>query len=133
MERIICIKMDLALNNQQRLICHKTQAILNLPLFHMATQQRSYDDIISPVDDFFDQWDPTRKEKVCGSQWRLPWKINLIWSHSIKSILVKPWTFLLIFVYIIIIINSSWWHRVPWLSLSLSPSILIVDCSWQVL
>ena len=25
LELIICIKMDLALNNQQRLICHKTQ------------------------------------------------------------------------------------------------------------
>ena len=25
MELIICIKMDLALNNLQRLICHKTQ------------------------------------------------------------------------------------------------------------
>ena len=26
-ELIICIKMDLALNNEQRLICHKTQII----------------------------------------------------------------------------------------------------------
>ena len=31
-------------------------------------------------------------EEVCGSQGRLCWKINLIWSH--ESILAKLWTFL---------------------------------------
>ena len=46
-------------------------------------------DVISAVDDFFDQWNPstaTLIEEVCGSQWRLSRKINLIWSHSMRLV-----------------------------------------------
>ena len=49
--------------------------------------KNSYDDIISTVDDFLDQWDPSIAapiEEVCGAQGRLCWKINLIWSHSMR-------------------------------------------------
>ena len=45
-----------------------------------------YNDI-SVADNFFDQWDPstaTLMEIVCGSQGKLCWKINLIWSHSLR-------------------------------------------------
>ena len=47
----------------------------------------SYDEVISAVD-FFDQRDPSTvisTEEMCGSQWALCWKINLIWSHSIRA------------------------------------------------
>ena len=46
-----------------------------------------YDDIISAVDDFFNQWDPstaTAMKEVCGLQSGLYWKINHIWSHSMR-------------------------------------------------
>ena len=42
-----------------------------------------YDNVISAVD----QWDPstaTVMEEVCGAQRGLCWKINLIWSYSMK-------------------------------------------------
>ena len=42
-----------------------------------------YDNVISVVDDFFDQWDPsaaTQIKVVCGLQG----KINLIWSLSMR-------------------------------------------------
>ena len=48
--RIICIKMDLALNNRQRLICHKTKTI-NQPLniacvFHDPCGQSMWPNLI---------------------------------------------------------------------------------------
>ena len=48
----------------------------------------SYDDVISAVDDLFDQWDPstaTLMEEVCGLQWVIILRNkNLIWSHSMR-------------------------------------------------
>ena len=35
-EQIICIKVDLALNNQQRLICHKTRKPINQSTNHLS-------------------------------------------------------------------------------------------------
>ena len=50
-------------------------------------QKSSYDDVIPAVDDFFYQWDlsnATPIEEVCGPQKELCWKINVIWSHSMR-------------------------------------------------
>ena len=47
----------------------------------------SYDDLISPVEDFFDQWAKntvTSMEEMCRLQGGLCWEINLIWFHSNK-------------------------------------------------
>ena len=44
----------------------------------------SYHDIISAIDEFFYQCTATPTEKVWGLQGELDWKINLIWSHSMR-------------------------------------------------
>ena len=47
--------------------------------------KRAY--VISAVDNFFDQWDPstaTPMEEVCELQEGLCWKTNFIWPHSMK-------------------------------------------------
>ena len=46
-----------------------------------------YDYISSAEDYFFDEWDEnitTTKREVCGLQEVLCWKINFIWSHSMR-------------------------------------------------
>ena len=47
----------------------------------------SFDDIISAVDDFFDQWDPstvTLMEEIYVLHGAICWKINHIRSYSIR-------------------------------------------------
>ena len=54
-------------------------SLLILEVYGEWGQKISYNDIISAVDDFFDERDPstaTLMEEVCGLQGRLCWKIN---------------------------------------------------------
>ena len=46
-----------------------------------------YDDILSAVDDLFEQWDPSSAkamEEVRVPQGKHYWKIDFIWSYSVK-------------------------------------------------
>ena len=60
-------------------------------LFYRPFSPPLYDN----VDDFFDQWDPSTEilmEKLYRPQGGLCWKINLIWSDSMRVILVTQGT-----------------------------------------
>ena len=55
---------------------------------YKGKQKNSYDDAISAVDGFFDQWDPstsTLMEEVSESQGTLCWKIKFTLSHSMRA------------------------------------------------
>ena len=61
--------------------------IYNIHLICEDGLKCSYDNVISAVDIFFDQWDPrtsTPMEDMCGLQGWLCWKINLILSHFMR-------------------------------------------------
>ena len=50
-ELIICIKMDLALNNPQRLICHKTQTTNQAANYHHHHHHHHHHSITTTIDD----------------------------------------------------------------------------------
>ena len=91
----------------------------------------SYIEVIYAVDDFFNKCDPSTATpiEVCGTQEVLCWKINFIWSHSMRlywsayelfcwplSELRRTWYY--IFIYIRILWRCPWCNsymwRIPW-------------------
>ena len=86
---IYIYKKDLALNNLQWLICHKNKPNQKKQNLSMTINCKfksglkgAYEDVISAVDDFHDQWNlstATLMEEVCEPQGRLNFWVEAWW------------------------------------------------------
>ena len=69
-----------------------------------------HDDVISSIDDYFDQWDP-RDPREWTPPEELRWKINHIWSHFLGvSWLASEFFSQLLYIYIYIYIYHHYHH-----------------------
>ena len=130
-------KDDLALNNLQWLICHKIQ--LNQTKQNRSSMISCFTFIRSP------ELEPHHQMLLCVIP-RIPtfWSRGILtpprkafsrrvlnatvraiycWINCINFVPSSNYRIEIIIIIIIIIIKSCWKHEVPWLSLSLSPSL----------